>query len=338
MIKRALALYKLQLKRKRLLLRAWRKSGQLSSIRDQTSCILDTDILAFSTMRNEMLRLPFWLDHYRKLGVGHFLIVDNDSDDGTCAYLKAQPDVSVWSTSDSYKLSRFGMDWLTWLQMQHADRHWAVTVDADELLVYPSYMSHDLRVLTDWLSDRDVASFGALMLDMYPKGPLSKTTYTAGGDPTKTIPYFDTGNYRHQANKTFGSRWIQGGVRERVFFTKQPERSPTLNKVPLVFWQRNFAYVTSTHHMLPAKLNAVFDIKGVPTGVLLHNKFLNTISTKSVEELERKQHFENSDLYQTYYEALIGDPDFWTSASVKYENAEQLIDLKLMSKGDWPRT
>ena len=90
--------------------------------------------------------------------------------------------------------------------------------------------------------------------------------------------------------------------------------------------------------MLPAKLNAVFDIKGVPTGVLLHNKFLKTIGTKSVEELERKQHFENSDLYQTYYEALIGDPDFWTSASVKYENTEQLIDLKLMSKGDWPRT
>ena len=52
------------------------------------------------------------LDHHRKLGVRHFLIVDNASTDGT-AQLLDQPDISLWTTSASYKASRFGMDWLT---------------------------------------------------------------------------------------------------------------------------------------------------------------------------------------------------------------------------------
>ena len=34
-------------------------------------------------MRNEKIRLPFFLRYYRNLGVNHFLIVDNDSTDGT---------------------------------------------------------------------------------------------------------------------------------------------------------------------------------------------------------------------------------------------------------------
>jgi hypothetical protein len=335
LIKRAWAAYRLRIKRRRFLLRAWRKSKQLRVVRDQTTRIARDDLLVFATLRNEIQRLPYWLKHYRALGVDHFLIVDNDSDDGSRAYLEAQPDVSLWTTDASYKLSRFGMDWLTWLQMQHAHGHWALTVDADELLVYPDVETQNLKALTCWLETQDIPSFGALMLDLYPKGALSKAAYTPGEDPTKAIPYFDADNYRHQPNTTFESRWIQGGVRERVFFQSRPERAPTLNKVPLVNWKRHYAYVTSTHHMLPRKLNHAFGIPGQPTGVLLHTKFLNTIGAKSAEELERKQHFENSALYQTYYETLIEDPDFWTEASVKYENAAQLTTLGLMSGDGW---
>ena len=82
-----------------------------------------------------MIRLPHWLDHHRALGVDHFLIVDNDSDDGTCAYLVSQPDVSLWTTRNSYKLSRFGMDWLTHLQRLYAHGHWCLTIDADEIFI-----------------------------------------------------------------------------------------------------------------------------------------------------------------------------------------------------------
>lgn len=304
---------------------------------DRTAQIKPSDILAFVTLRNEILRLPFFLDHHRKLGVRQFLVVDNGSDDGSTDYLRDQPDVSLWRTDDSYKLSRFGMDWLTWLQRQYGNGHWCLTIDADEVLIYPDWDSRDLNALTGWLSDRNISSFGAIMLDMYPKGPLSVQPYAAGQDPTDALRWFDADNYRRQRNPKFQNEWIQGGVRDRVFFGDRPERAPTLNKVPLVHWKRGYAYVTSTHHMLPAKLNHVFDsqVDGRPSGVLLHSKFLNTIGQKSAEERTRREHFENSDLYEDYYQSLIDDIDLWYDGSTRYTGWQQLIDCGLMSKGDW---
>lgn len=329
--------YRLRLRRKRFLLRAWRKSAQLTEVINRTGQIGPSDILCFVTLRNEALRLPFFLDHHRKLGVSHFLIVDNGSDDGSVEMMRDAPDVSVWRTDDSYKLSRFGMDWLTWLQRRYGHKHWCLTLDADEALIYPDWDQRPLPKLTAWLADRQVRSFGAILLDMYPKGQLSAQPYVPGDDPTQALGWFDAGNYRRKSNPRFHNEWIQGGVRDRVFFQDRPERAPTLSKVPLVHWHRSYAYVTSTHHMLPRHLNRVFDsqVDHLPSGVLLHSKFLNTIRAKSVEERERRQHFENSALYEDYYQRLIEDVDLWHEGSTRYTGWRQLVDVGLMSKGDW---
>ncbi|MEC7668014.1 MAG: glycosyltransferase family 2 protein, partial [Pseudomonadota bacterium] len=127
--------YRMRWTRRRLLARAWRKRRQLTSVGDRTDAIAPDDILVFATLRNEAVRLPHFLSHYRALGVRHFLIVDNHSTDNTAAFLRDQPDVSLWTTADSYKKSRFGMDWLTWLMIRHGHGHWCLTVDADELLI-----------------------------------------------------------------------------------------------------------------------------------------------------------------------------------------------------------
>ena len=181
-------LYRLRWKRRRLLFRALRKRRQLTAVVDRTSAIRPDAILCFSTVRNETVRLPYFLDHHRRLGVDHFLIVDNASDDGTADYLAAQPDVSVWSTGASYRLSRFGVDWLTWLQCRYAHGHWCLTLDADEILIYPHHDTRPLGALTEWLDEAGRPSFGALMLDLYPKGRLGDRTYEAGQDPIEFDP------------------------------------------------------------------------------------------------------------------------------------------------------
>ena len=50
----------------------------------------------FSMMRNERDLLPLFLDHYRKLGIARFVIVDNDSSDGSHEWLIDQPDVELY--------------------------------------------------------------------------------------------------------------------------------------------------------------------------------------------------------------------------------------------------
>ncbi|WP_101066863.1 glycosyltransferase family 2 protein [Roseovarius salinarum] len=329
--------YRLRWKRRRLLHRAFRKRRQLATVADRTGRIGPGDILAASTVRNEAIRLPYFLDHYRRLGVDHFLFVDNGSDDGTAAYLAQQPDVSLWSTPHSYKLSRFGLDWLTWLQMRHAHGHWCLTLDADEILVYPYHDTRPLPALTEWLERAGAESFGALMLDMYPKGPVRSQVYDAGRDPFEILCWFDSGNYTITRQEKHWNLWVQGGPRARLFFADRPRRAPTMNKVPLVRWHWRYVYVNSTHALLPRRLNLVYDEAGgeKTSGVLLHTKFLHTIVEKSAEEKRRREHFANSALYDSYYDSLMENPDLWDPQSTRLRSWRQLEAMGLMSRGGW---
>ena len=221
--------YRLRLQRKRWLLRAWRKRRELRCVSDRTEKITPGDILLFSTLRNEQIRLPYFLQYYRDMGVNHFLLVDNDSTDGSIGYLADQPDVSLWHTRHSYKRARFGVDWLNRLQSRYADGHWSLVVDCDEFLIYPFCDTRPLRALTDWLDASSIKSFSAMLLDMYPKGPLDAQPYKPGQDPIEIANWFDAGNYTISRNKRFGNLWIQGGPRSRVFFPDRPEKAPALN-------------------------------------------------------------------------------------------------------------
>ncbi|MBO6852626.1 MAG: glycosyltransferase family 2 protein [Marivivens sp.] len=329
--------YRLRLQRRRWRIRAFRKRRDLTVINDRTANIRPGDILLFSTLRNEDVRLPYFLKYYRGLGVNHFLMVDNGSTDGGGEYLAEQPDVSLWWTQSSYKRARFGVDWLNWLQMRHAHGHWCLVVDPDEFFVYPFCDTRPVRALTDWLDASSIRSFGAMLVDMYPKGGLKNAKYLKGENPLDAAPWFDSGNYSIKKNHRFGNLWIQGGPRSRAFFTEEPWRAPALNKIPLVKWDRRYAYVSSTHMLLPRGLNLVYDEWGgeKASGVLLHTKFLDTFATKAEEELERRQHYANSHEYRAYAEGLRDSVDLWCKWSEQYINWRQLEILGLMSKGNW---
>ena len=329
--------YKLRLERKRFLVRAWRKARELLLVADRTDQIRRRDLLCFVTLRNEKIRLPHFLKYYRDRGVAHFIFVDNDSDDGTREYLAAQGDCSVWTTPASYKRSRFGMDWINALMREYGHGHWCVVVDPDEFFVYPFCDTRPIPALTDWLESSSIKSFGAMLLDMYPKGPITAQPYNEGQDPFEIACWFDSGNYMIERNWEFGNLWIQGGPRARLFFEDNPERAPALNKIPLVKWDKSYAFASSTHMLLPRGLNLVFDEWGgeKASGVLLHAKFLDTFTIKAKEELARKQHYAGSHEYKAYAAGLQENPNLWCKWSERFINWRQLEILGLMSKGNW---
>lgn len=333
----AAASYRLRLERKRWRLRALRKRHELRSVVDRTAQIKPNDILAFSTLRNEKIRLSYFLRYYREMGVNHFFFVDNDSDDGSREFLADQQDVSIWTTPKSYKRSRFGVDWLNYLQMKYAHGHWSLVVDVDEFLIFPFCDTRPIAALTDWLDASSIKSFSAMLLDMYPKGRIDAVPYRSGQDPLEIASWFDSGNYTFKKNSKYGNLWIQGGPRSRCFFPETPERAPALNKVPLVKWDRNYTYASSSHMLLPRGLNLVYDEWGgeKASGCLLHTKFLDTFGAKAQEELERKQHYANSHEYKAYASVFEQNPDMWCKWSEKFINWRQLEILGLMSKGNW---
>ncbi len=329
--------YRLRLKRKRLLWRAFRKRRELTPVRDRTDRISPGMILLFCTIRNERIRLRHFLDYYRRLGVGHFLFIDNGSTDGTGEALQDEADVSLWRSEKSYKRARFGTDWMNHLLRRYGHGHWCLSVDADEFLVYPFCDTRPLAALTDWLDASAIRSFPAMLLDMYPKGRIDADPYVEGSDPFETLCWFDSGNYSFRRNRALHELWIQGGPRARVFFRDRPEHSPALNKIPLVRWHRSYAYVSSTHMLLPRGLNQVYDEWGgeKASGCLLHAKFLSTFGDKAAEEAERREHYAAGREYRAYLSSFSSDPVLWCKWSERYINWRQLEILGLMSKGNW---
>lgn len=316
-------------------MRAKFAGNQLTHISGDPDRIGSADLILVFCARNEETRLPFFLEYYRKLGVSWFLAVDNASEDGSLEFLKSQKDVLLWRTQGSYRKARFGMDWVNFLLQKYAKNQWVLSVDPDEFLVFPHQGTRPFRALLDWMDAGSIRSFGAMLLDMYPKGKLSKAIYDKGQNPLDVSPYFDPQNYQSRIEKFYFNLWIQGGPRQRLFFTDRPSFAPALNKIPLVKWSNGNVFRSSTHQMLPRSLNVTYSQTNVPRpcGCLLHFKFLGDAQSKIAEELSRKEHFSGGREYRAYGRRL--DYTLWTEYSDPYQDWQQLEKLGLMSRGDW---
>jgi hypothetical protein len=176
------------------------------------------EIPAFACVRDESLRLPHLLDYYRGLGVTRFIVVDNDSSDGTTALLLSQPDVEVFHAAASYAGSHYGVHWLNGLLGQFGCGHWVLVVDADELLVYPDCETVSLPRFASRLEASGADGLLTFLLDMYPDGPIQEARYDPGTPFLAASPYFDVDSY------TFGSEGPRarlperGGPRRRLFW------------------------------------------------------------------------------------------------------------------------
>ncbi len=332
-----LAAYSRRYERKRRLITAGLRAFELKVVAKRTAAIRKGDILLFATLRNEAARLPFFLDYYRTRGVNHFLIVDNGSDDGSAEMLAEQSDISLWSTTGSYRRANFGVHWVNALAHRYADGHWILCVDPDEYLVYPYCDTRDIRVLTEHLQASGRRSLGTLLLDLYGQGPISQTFCAPDEDPIAAAPWFDTANYFIRRDDRYRNLWIQGGPRLRAFFADRPMHAPALNKIPLVHWRRGNCFVSSTHALLPRALNVTYDEAAGErlTGVLLHAKFLAALAPKVTEEIERGEHFAGGREYQAYAEKIAAAETLWCEHSAEYRDWRQLVSLGLMARGGW---
>lgn len=325
---------KSRLRNAKLFLKDFQAGRQLKCVQDCLDQVGPQSILLFACLRNEKFRLPFFCDYYRRLGVSHFVFVDNDSNDGFSDWAAGQPDVSVWHTTASYKHSAFGMRWLNDLLRRHGTGHWCVVVDPDEFLVYPYMRTRSLRALTGFLEEEKRPCMHAVMLDAYSDRPLPEAVLGEGQSPFDVCPYFDGDGYV-QTLGWGGGVWVRGGPRLRELFADSPETAPAVNKIPLIKWQANYHYRMSMHDAFPTSLNRAHARGEVSiTGALFHFKFVSQLQHKASEEMTRGEHYAGSREYQRYHDApdtCYYDPD----VSERYESPEQLIRLGLMSPGKW---
>ena len=66
----------------------------------------DDAVVLICVVKDDLVRIRKFMDHYHKLGVTHFVFVDNESTDGTYEFLLEQEDCDVYECNQTYSSLR----------------------------------------------------------------------------------------------------------------------------------------------------------------------------------------------------------------------------------------
>ena len=292
--------------------------AQLREIRKPSGS--NAGIRLFSAMRNELDLLPLFLDHYRKLGVGRFVIVDNDSSDGTRELLLDQPDVELHHAAASYAEANGGSLWVDGLIEEQARDEWVVYVDADELLVYDRCEEYLLPALADRLAGLGQHRLLAPLLDVYPHpDPPHDLLFDAAPEIARQIPL---------------GVMIEGGPRYRMATAVGRSQSPCLTKFPFLRYRTRTAFA-NIHFPEPTRENG-----SRVRGRLLHLKLTSRFRDKVERALREGQHWQDGAEYKSYADWLEGRDtgDLVSAASRRYTGPRDLIEAGLLEPLRWDRS
>lgn len=276
-------------------------------------------IVLVACVRDEMIRIAQFLDHYRRIGVNHFAIVDNASEDGTAEFLEQQVDVSLYRTSQSFG-GGGGLAWIETLLERHAAGRWCLVADADELLVYPGYPERSVRDLIAYHEAHGFTAMASLLLDMY--AATLRPPQDAVGSLFDLCPYYDSDGIRVACRVLMDRAQDRrvGGFRQRVLGTRV-----ILNKVALFHNRPGVGLSMGNHAIRGARCS---DLRAVH----LHFKFLSDFHERVVLAIARGEHWNGSSEYRSYARAL-GDRktlDVLYAGSRRWAGTQPLIDCGIM--------
>jgi Glycosyl transferase family 2 len=186
--------------------------------------------LCLALAHNEAPRVEDFLRHHRKLGVVHFLILDDNSTDRTADMLRDQEDVTLFApVESSYRTHKVA--WRSEILDAHANGRWVLVPDLDELLIFPFCDRRSLASFTAHLDREGAEAVFTPMIDMYADAPLTRALYWPGDSMLAAFPYFDAEGYRLIPAKRKHSRQyptpplaLYGGARERLFYNGDRRR------------------------------------------------------------------------------------------------------------------
>ncbi|MFK7801963.1 MAG: glycosyltransferase family 2 protein [Anaerolineae bacterium] len=289
------------------------------------------DMLCLLVVRNEVLRLPWFLTYYRQLGIKHFLVVDNGSDDGSLELLLEQPDVYLWQSDMSFNAANFGSAWFELLLQKYGVGRWCLTLDADELVTFAGAEQQSLPELCAELDLQGKRAASGIMLDMVSDKPLSETVVRPGQNFLDVCYYFDRRFYHDLYDKAspFKNQDFHfGGLRKRVFGT---DVEYLVTKTPLLKYQADTVLAGGQHWTsFPYEQIAHQQV------CVLHFKYFSSFIDYAQQESQRGEHSGGGEQYKSYAAGFDENRDlvlYDAAESVKYSGSQQLIDLGIMLDG-----
>lgn len=249
------------------------------------------EVVVIAVVRNERIILPHFLDHYRRLGVGGFLIADNLSDDGSLDYLAAQTDVGLFSASGQFRTTNQGTDWKLALMSQLRGGCWSLVADADEFLILPpgSTLGEHVAGLP-----KDVDAQRVLMRDMYPKGNFALADFSRHS-PFEAAPLFDNEPFLRNSiwrGPFSNSETLTSALRHRLMPSARTD-SFVAQKTALIRYLPWMRFSTSLHYATEVN-HAAEDL------IFAHFKYHAGFAAKAKTEVARGQYWNEAEEYRAY--------------------------------------
>jgi hypothetical protein len=281
--------------------------------------------------RDEHLLLEHFVDYYRSLGVTHFIMIDNLSEDRGPEYLRnlKNLDLLLYRAEESYRDAAFGTAWINQLLQEHCINQYCFTVDVDELFLFDSRKFPTLHTLIADMESSGSNAVPATLLDMYPE--KTHDNYRQGSPFLSHSPFFDDLNETwyevwHQLYDTFIFR--VGGVRKRKFGV-----TACMQKFPFFKYDFSPLGVAPGYHVFQQDGEVLFQSDKIRLhrcpGVLLHFKFIKPQLAEFVEQrINRNEDWEDSAEYRAYREVMGSNGDAMEfldeKISKRFESIESL--------------
>jgi hypothetical protein len=294
------------------------KDIQVWPLRGRIRDLAKYDFPVVMLTNNSRRFLPSLLEHYRQLGATRFLVLDDQSTDGTREYLERCADVDIFLSNVRYAAAHRGRAWREALFEMHGPDRWYLNIDCDEYFVFDSFETRTIGHLARELERRGVYRCAAPMVDCYPEGKLHDAKFD--GD-TAAMPWtvakmFDRSGYKLVVGRRALS--LEGGVRARVFGAVAE-----LMKYPFLYWRRGYSLATSIHQPAPFKLNF-----GPIYGTLLHFKFFDDVAERARAAIADNQYYDGAREYRRIASALSTEAEaiLDSDISIPFKGPGDMID------------
>ncbi|MCC3356087.1 glycosyltransferase family 2 protein [Bacillus sp. REN16] len=279
----------------------------------------NSKVILVCVVKNDLLKIEKLIEHHRKLGVKHFAILDNGSNDGTLEWLAVQKDVDLFSVEDKYTTNRREA-WINRLIAYYGLNRWYLIVDSDELLAYYNMENKEINAFIDYCEKNSINRVRAVMIDMY----ASDAFYKSNKDDEfiENCRYFDLDTYEYIKRDSLDL--ITGGPRGRLF-----NQNPWLTKYPLCYFQEGDIQGKS-HYLFPY-------IKNKNTNcitALLHYKFLPRDINKYRKIALEGNYFNGSIQYKNYIKHIEKNDglSFINEQTKEYTDTDSLFSIPILEK------
>jgi hypothetical protein len=282
------------------------------------------ELLVMSVVRNGELYIKSFMDHYRAMGVEHFVFLDNGSTDRTLEMLCVQDDVTVLQTDAPY--NKYENTMKRYLAERFSPGRWNLCADIDELFDYPFSRSLALHDFLRYLNENSYTAVVAQMLDMFSEVSLNKLESKADDKLKEKYVFYDISciekeDYPWSERSNAGIKMHWGGIRKLVFGTDNG-----LTKAALILMDGRVKPFINWHH---AKGAHMADI----SCLIRHYPFVSSFY-KKVEDAVRTGRYgmRVTDEYKMYAEGLNGSADlnFKLPSARPFTGVEPLIDEQFL--------